>query len=536
MKRGPIQGLSCPNCGGHHITPKGHTRGTPRFTCSNDTRNDPVIKGCGWHGTQPIGLDKWNHGIDTETSATLARKVRVATGVRRYVITAAQNATPVHEDFLESLKGYCKANKAQLLVIPYRYKNPTSTWSQTAQDHDWWDEKLHPYMIRHRVPINRNLLLLADIKTQPTASDPLQGFETISGGMSAIIGHPKVELTSIPTPNQKLPKLLSTTGAVTGLNYIPSKAGKKGEHHHTFGAVVVEVDGPKFFMRQLIAARDGSFCDLNYEYRGSKREQVGVEAIAMGDWHARFTDPSVRKATFEGDDSMVSVLKPKYVIWHDFHDQDSRNHHDLHEPFINAVKAQHGLDRVETELNESFASVDAVYRDGLTFVFPFSNHPNEHLERWLKETDWRKDPINASFYLKTASAVVESAHRTPNGVKYVDPLVYWAQHKLKCFKNCVFLGPDDSFMVADVELGMHGHIGPNGARGTLQAFGKIGVRSVIGHGHGPGIRDGVMMIGTSSYLRVGYNKGPSNWLHAHGLVYKNGKRSLAVIIDGRWRA
>jgi hypothetical protein len=83
---------------------------------------------------------------------------------------------------------------------------------------------------------------------------------------------------------------------------------------------------------------------------------------------------------------------------------------------------------------------------------------------------------------------------------------------------------------------MHGHLGPNGARGSIRAFGKIGVRSIVGHGHGPGIKDGVMQVGTSSYLRLGYNKGPSSWLHAHGALYQNGKRSLLIIINGRWRA
>lgn len=534
----------CPKCGcdvvrgGTRHGEKGKT-GIQRWRC----------KPCKWNGTHPIGLAvSENAGIDKTHVDKLHRKIKSdARDVQRYVITSAQNATDVYQPFLDTLLGYCKHNRAQLLVLPYRYRNPTA-WSTPKQGDDWWADELTGwsrseekrtgpnYLYNVRNALNKNLLVMGDIKTQPTASNPLEGFETISGGMSAIFGHPKLEMATIPTPDHKLPKILMTTGSVTRPNYIPSKAGAKGKFHHTYAAVVVEIVGDMFFARRLVAHRTGSFCDLNYEYRGAEREEAPVKAIVMGDWHARFTDPGVKQATFDGPGSMVSVLKPETIVWHDFHDQDSRNHHDRDDPFLNVVKQRHRLDEVEREMDESFASVDAAWRPGIRFVFPYSNHPNEHLERWIRETDWRKDPQNASFYLRTALAMVDQARWTKNGAKTVDPMVHWAERKLKCFKDCVFLGPDDSFTVAGVELGMHGHLGPNGVRGSIRVFGKIGVRSMIGHGHGPGEKDGVMMVGTSSLLRMGYNKGPSNWLHAHGLLYRNGKRSLAIIVDGQWRA
>ena len=51
-------------------------------------------------------------------------------GHKRYVITSAQNATPVHIRFFNSLLTYCSHNSARLIVIPYRYKNPTSIWTK----------------------------------------------------------------------------------------------------------------------------------------------------------------------------------------------------------------------------------------------------------------------------------------------------------------------------------------------------------------------------------------------------------------------
>ena len=38
-----------------------------------------------------------------------------------------------------------------------------------------------------------------------------------------------------------LPKMMMTTGSCTVKNYTDSKAGKKGEFHHTLGFVIIEI-------------------------------------------------------------------------------------------------------------------------------------------------------------------------------------------------------------------------------------------------------------------------------------------------------
>lgn len=58
--------------------------------------------------------------------------------VERYVVTYAQNATPVHEPFLAALRVYCEAQHAHLIVIPGRYKNPTSQWGEHHSHDEWW--------------------------------------------------------------------------------------------------------------------------------------------------------------------------------------------------------------------------------------------------------------------------------------------------------------------------------------------------------------------------------------------------------------
>ena len=109
-------------------------------------------------------------------------------------------------------------------------------------------------------------------------------------------------------------------------------------------------------------------------------------------------------------------------------------------------------------------------------------------------------------------------------------------NKHKCFlddeDDLNVLRTDESFTVKGVELGMHGHRGPNGARGTLKSFSSIGVKSVTGHSHTPGIEGGAYQTGTSTNLRLEYTQGPSSWLHSHVVIYANGKRSHINIIDG----
>ena len=105
------------------------------------------------------------------------------------------------------------------------------------------------------------------------------------------------------------------------------------------------------------------------------------------------------------------------------------------------------------------------------------------------------------------------------------------------FNLCLFFGleRDESLVLGSVELSLHGDKGPNGARGSRSNLKRIGVKTIIGHSHSPGIDGGCYQTGTSTPLRLDYNKGPSSWLNCHCVLYANGKRSLLPIIDGEWR-
>jgi hypothetical protein len=525
----------CPKCGkplvrGGHQSDKAGKSGIQRWIHSTSER-----KSCRWHGTRPVGLEEAeSQGIDPKTAKSL--HVQVKRSKRAiYVITAAQNATPVNKPFFAALQLYCRKRNATLLVIPYRYKNPTSRWSQAAEDDDWWAPELAKHLIDIRTDLNLNLVLLADIKTQPTASTPLTGFETISGDKSAVIGHPKLELTTVPAPQSKMAKILTTTGAVTEKNYIPSKAGKKGEFHHTFGAALVEVDGKRFHLRQINACNDGSFIDLDTEYRpDGKTEKVDAAGLVMGDTHVDFADPGVTHATF-GKGGMVEALRPKELVWHDVLDFHSASHHDRHDPFRRYAKHKSGRDSVEAEIDRCFAFMDRHSPRNIRNIVVASNH-HEHLARWVRETDPRSDLRNCIFLSKTFIAMAEGAEDRDTGAGTIDPFAWWAKQKLKCIDRTTFLDRNESHLINGIEVGFHGDQGANGARGNIKGYAKIGVKTITGHTHTPGIRDGAYQVGGGTRLGLSYLRGPSSWLHCHAVIYRNSKRSLLFVVDGNWRS
>jgi hypothetical protein len=450
----------------------------------------------------------------------------------RYVFTCAQNATPVFTSFLTGLKTLCKHTGAKLIIIPVRYRNPTSIWSDQDKGQDYWVEETDGLRYEGRFSLNGRITVLADIKTQPTAVNPLAGFDTITGGSSGILAHPKLELRMIPTPHNKLPKLMTTTGACTKQNYTLTPTGKKGEFHHTFGACMVELDGDVFHVRQINAMRDGSFYDLNHHYKGEKVKKVPrIEALVMGDTHVDFVDPEVVEATFG---SMIPFLKPKVLVWHDVLDFFSKSWWHRRDPFIGIAKRDADMDIVLDEIKRAVAFVDKHTPKRTKNIMVPSNHP-DMLGRWIKGTDWRDDPANAATYLETALHMARGTKLTPNGSYTPDPLHYWFQKLSKKLNQIRLYERDDSYMIKGIEVLMHGDMGANGARGNIASISKVGVKSIIGHSHTPGIKAGCYQCGTSTLLKMEYNQGPSSWMNTHCIIYPNGKRSLVSVINGKWR-
>jgi hypothetical protein len=516
----------CPRCK-KPLKPNGHTpSGKQRWICrTSEAGGGRQAKRFVCYTTTNPKAKARDRGASREVPI-FQRELRK---VRRFIVTAAQNATPVHANFWSSLLQAAKHLKAELLVIPLRYKNPTSRWTESQENDETWAPELQPYLWNQRAKLNKNLVVLGDVKVQPTAPEPLSGFEAMTSGESCIIGHTALHLKSVPTPTHKMSKLITTTGAVTVANYTDSRAGKKGEFHHTLGAALVELDGPMFHLRQLNARSNGEFTDLDTTYTPTGHRQAARPlALIMGDTHVDFIDPLVTTATF-GAQGLVATLRPEHLIWHDLLDGYAVNPHHFGNPFNALAKRATGRDNIRAEVTRA---TNFVLRHTPAFaksVIVPSNH-DDFLRRWIINTDWRMDPTNAEFYLVTALRMVHETKLTSKGTEYPSPFAYWAEMAgLTCLKT------DESFALGGVELGMHGDRGPNGARGSIKNLRRIGLRSIIGHTHSPGISEGCYQTGTSTGLRLEYVSGPSSWLNTHCILHRDGKRQLITIINGKWR-
>lgn len=478
------------------------------------------------HGIVPGG------GRTDTLPSPMGESVRDDDGPRIYVITAAQNATPVHRGFLKALRRYCEHRGAQLLVIPFRYRNPTSVWTEHQEDDEWWHKDVAPHLIAEDIALNENLMLAAGMKVQPTMRHPLSGMQTYSGGQSAIFGHAKIELETVATPQNRLPKILTTTGACTVENYTDTKAGALGVHHHIIGAAVVEVvDDQRFHLRQINAATDGSFYDLDTRYT-SRTAKAGQRpaVLTCGDVHWQQMDPEIEQATF-GPGGVVDALRPHRLVVHDLLDFKSQNHHDASDFFERWRKHRLGITCVHQEVRGTLGWIHEQGRRVREVAVVESNH-NEALMRWLNEGRGDREPENAWFYYNTWAGILP--HPDSGETEIGHPLEYWHRRWFG-EDNVRFLRRNDSYLVDEIEHAMHGDVGSNGARGSVRSFSRLGVRSTVGHAHGPAIHGGVYQVGVMAEQMRYNERGPSNWLPAHCLQYPNGKRSLVIVIDGAWR-
>lgn len=452
-----------------------------------------------------------------------------------YVVTAAQNATPVHPEFWAILSYISEVRRAHRSVIPLRYKNPTSKWSGSQKNEEYWDEAVKPFLCNQRHHLNSNLTLLADIKIQPTASSPLTGAEAISLASSGIIGHTKIHTRSIATPQSAMAKLMMTSGACTVENYTDSRAGRIGEFHHSISAVLVEVvNGKRFHLRRLhYDAKTKSVTDLGIRYFKNRHERAPrALGLVMGDTHVDYVDPDVVRATF-GENGIVKTCRPERLVWHDLLDGYSCNHHHGKNAFNRIAKRRAGADNVEAEVQRAIEFV-RTYTPGDTESYVVASNHDDFLRQWVVNNDWREDPTNAVFYLKTALAMAEATQLGKFGTEYPSPFPYWFERanvpRARCLRN------DESLLIGGIECCYHFDKGPDGARGSIKNMRRIGVKTAGAHKHAPGEDEGASQAGTSTRLKAEYTSGPSSWLNAHVMINADGKRQLLVIVNGDYRA
>lgn len=470
--------------------------------------------------------------------------------VKYYILTSAQNNTKLHSAFWDNLVAYGewlndlpKTQSTEIMVGCFAYnktayhrsQEKSITTERGESEALIYPPELAPYTQNDSVELAPSLVWCGEMNILPTAIRPLSGLETYTGRKSGIFPHAKLALESVAQIKGAGAKLNYTTGAVTLRNYLQRKEGIRAEFHHIYGALIVGVDSDgSWYVHQLSADSDGKFYHLDRKIsKGEVKENVRVEAITWADIHEDCMDDDARDMNW-GKGGILDTLRPKYQFMHDSLDFRFRNHHDTKNPHVTFEKFVLGKESVETEIKNLAEFLKMSKRKGVETIIVDSNHDNA-FARWLREADYREDPVNALFFLDRQLAYYTAIAEGSKRYHVLED----ALRKFGIDNDVRFLRTDESFVICQsyggIECGMHGDLGPDGTRGSPASLSRIGRRANTAHTHSAKIRDGLYVGGTCA-LEPAYKKGPSSWSLSHTITYENGKRAIFTCWEGKWRA
>lgn len=455
---------------------------------------------------------------------------------KRFVITTAVSGQQAHSDFIRSINQYCKHNNAKLLILPSH--DPAHNKDNEI---DWYFDTaiLEADLVFEETQLNSNFFI-SGIRVTAKQFNPITGLNELSQTKGSFISaSPKQFLEFDSVSAKKFPHARMTSGACTLPNYSSTLGNSQRTSYiaafqHTIGAVIVEiVDDNIYHFRQIQAAADGSFCDLGIEYGPKKgRYLKGDEApvLVMGDYHAGEHDNTAVGAWTE----IIDQLGIQEVVFHDMFNGASINHHEETDIMLRAERIRKGLNSLETELTITSKEFDRILglKSVKSAIVVKSNH-DDFIDRWVRPFKFAKDPVNAEFGTLLAADIIRASKKGIRLDFFKTALELNGppqnMHKIK------WLSADEDYVVGGIHLGAHGDRAANGSKGSLKGLAKSYPKCVVGHSHTPGIFKGAFQVGTTSLLRLGYNRGPSSWVHCSCLVYKNGQRQLINSINGSWR-
>lgn len=472
--------------------------------------------------------------------------------IKRYIISSIQNNTHLHPGFnnILALRDYYNnlpSSSCELLIGTFSYqmaaygakavKRGTYQGSKVTED-VWYAPEAVEYIKDESLELAPGLVWCGEQNILPTNLHPLTGFEAYNGRKSNILPHAKISMQSVAAMKDESAKLNYSTGTVTQRNYIQKRAGIMAEKDHNYGALLVEVDyDGNWWVRQLHIDEDHAVMDIGPSgvsgiraQAGLVKEQEVVEVITWADLHASEMELWVRNLCF-GEGGMLDTLRPKYQFLHDVFSMRSRGHHeeyDFHRIYEKRVTKEAS---VEEEVKVTAEILKETARDYCHTVVISSNH-DRHLNRWLNEADFRRDPLNAKYFCKLQYQVLDALDRSDKDFNILE----WAMHDTEiCPKDIEFLKLDKSYVIKGIENGLHGDLGPNGSRGSTANLTKLGRPVNKGHDHQAAIRGNVYSVGTCS-LSFSYLKGPSSHSVSHIVTLENGTRQIVTMWGNRFRA
>ncbi len=450
-----------------------------------------------------------------------------ASGVSRLIVTSVEPDAPVHQEFWNNLKAYGNALGAQVAVVR---TGSVATRNDLAADY-------RDHVATSGIAVERLLDVAADDIPPHRLARPLEGMRHRNAARWTVVPHSAVQLETLPRLRADGLRVQMTTGTMS----MPSGPGKRANRE--LGAVIAEVTAAGgVHCRHLLAMADsdGSFHDLDTKVsRGVVRAGVRAEAITFGDIHHTHLDPVVAAATWSVGgitgrrQSLVDRLRPRVMVFHDVCDFEARNAHDARDHHKRFAQMIAGAGDVCKELTETAAFLATTGRPWSKSVVVGSNH-DDALVRWLREADFRDDPLNAVFFLQTSLAL---HHWLAEG-REVDGFFEQTLRSLcpERLEGVRFLRAGEGLKLAGSEASIHGHLGADGRPGDVRFFERLGIRATLGHTHRPIARDGIYCAGVCS-MDLAYARGPiTAWAVGHVVTYPNGARQHLLFDEGAFYA
>jgi len=478
--------------------------------------------------------------VSLDSVMTLTRIRKLHDSIKKYkkfVVTTAVVGSDPHMPFLNSLRTFCKLNRAKLLILvcedPGRYKySGKGTQRIRPSIHQ---EFLKESIITEDTWLNSNLFV-SNLKQQAKQIKPITGVGRVTKKKgSAIFASPKIflEYNSVRNNKEKLPHFVTSTGAVTKPNYRPEsnfwyqglKTAYIAESDHKLGATYVEIkDDDIFHFTQIECKTDGGhifFRDLMYKGLNEPK-QIRARALVIGDLHAGVTDPNAEKVWFE----VIERTRPRAIFIHDGFNGTSVNGHIEKDLVSRIIRAIENKDDIAEEI-KGFALKLKAYAEKCDKLYIVPSNHNDWLEKYIRKANFFKDGNlkNIPVALKILQAMLDKKN----------PLQY-AVEELAGVKisNAIWPGRNEDIIIEGIQCNCHGDVGVNGSRGSLAAMVSAYNASVSAHGHCAGIMFDAWAVGTSGPLQEEYNNGAGTWTQTSCLIYDYGNRALVNSIGGEW--
>ncbi|MBR8535402.1 hypothetical protein KDU71_07505 [Carboxylicivirga sediminis] len=451
-------------------------------------------------------------GVEVKNKQFAKAKHRHLFKTNRYIVTSAQNDTTTNIEFLDNIKALAKHVKAEIIVIPTRYKNPTAVEAKMHYD---WDQRLDNYLYAQKIELHKNLVVAGDLKIQATTAIPTSRIELIGGGKSVIVGAPRIELRSLPVFPQMQNVYLHSTGTVSDINMSDTVAGGVAAAHHSYGFVFVDIENEDIvYTHNVSAEKDGSFTLFNLHVSNSEISQVDIPWLFMGDSHLAQIDKEITRQHRQ----IIKQFRIKHVALNDIFDSSSANvhHKDVVDRFRNYIE---GKSNIKEELK---AMIDELTWFSLnvkeTYVIR-SNH-DDMLDRTIRKTDFSSVSENALIMAELLHTLLKG--QEDENFKGLIPSII-----NKRFENVIGLGINDILEYKGVYM-QHGHVGANGSKGSITSYSKLPFKTLIAHSHTPSIKGGSYQVGLACKMEHGYNEGLTSWAFCSALISAQGKRQLIL--------